>query len=121
MLWETMRPDDTDVFRIRCWSRTPELLVGRVVYRDSRRGTPLTLEQVRKGFDDFFSGVTFSPEALAVYLLRWLENMWQFAVELGVDLDAEAEQGGPLASIAKYAWMLEGLPPDPTWLRRTDA
>ncbi|MBK9374003.1 MAG: hypothetical protein IPN03_09805 [Holophagales bacterium] len=116
-LWEVMRPDDLDVARIRAWSERPEMLVGRILYWDSRRGTELSLGEIRRGFDDFFSGIHFSPEAFSVYMLRWLENQWQLSMEIGVDLEAERLAGTPLGTIAKYSWMLEGLPPDPAWSR----
>jgi hypothetical protein len=116
-MWELMRPDDVDFDRVRSWADTPELLVGRVVYWDSRRGMELTPEEIRKGLADLLSGITFSPEAFSVYMLRWLENQWQLAMDVGLDVVAEYEAGTPLGAIAKYAWMLDGLPPDPGWSR----
>ena len=50
-------------------------------------------------------------------MLRWLENQWQLAMDVGLDVVAEYEAGTPLGAIAKYAWMLDGLPPDPGWSR----
>ncbi|MBK6407036.1 MAG: hypothetical protein IPF66_19675 [Holophagales bacterium] len=110
-----MRPDDLDVARIRAWSERPEMPVGRILW-DSRRGTELSLGEIRRGFDDFFLRHPLFPGGLLRYCSAGSRTSGS-SMEIGVDLEAERLAGTPLGTIAKYSWMLEGLPPDPAWSR----
>ena len=109
--WATFRPEGADLARIEEWAADPGLLNGRVFYLDSRRGTALTEEQIRKGIADMLARTWFTAEGLSVYALRWLECLVAFLEERR--LLAPIADAAPLAAIRRDRWMVDGLPPDP--------
>jgi len=66
-------PDQMTMKLFRKWNENPEKLVGHVEYQigDSRGGTQLTLDQIKKGLDDIIRKKNaYTPESFALHMLE---------------------------------------------------